>query len=158
MPPARFLLFSCLFLLVGCDNVQRRDSAMVELDPFRHGEKLFQRYCQHCHQAHGRGLTGTFPPLASSELLFGAPEIPAAIVLLGLQGMIVREGVAYNGVMPGLAEPMNDAEIAAVLSHVRKRWAGVEDAVSAETIQQVRSLLGERRSLWTEAELLRAFR
>ncbi len=142
---------------MGCGDGRRDVVEAVEADVFRHGERLFQRYCQHCHQPHGRGMPGTFPPLASSEWLHGPVEKPIAIVLLGLQGPIVREGVAFNGVMPGLAARMSDAEIAAILSHVRKRWSDIEEPVDAQTVARVRNLLGDRRSMWTEAELLRAY-
>lgn len=157
--PVAFLLLILGVLGNGCgrDN----DGAVTnagEVNVFRQGERLFQRYCQHCHQSHGQGMAGTFPPLATSTLLHGDPWKPIAIVLLGLQGPIERDGIAYNGVMPGLAERMSDSEIAAVLSHVRKRWGEIEEPVSSELVSQVREELGGRRALWTESELLHAYR
>jgi mono/diheme cytochrome c family protein len=48
------------------------------------GEKVFQTYCQACHQANGQGLPGAFPPLAKSDYLLADPKRGIVAVLSGV--------------------------------------------------------------------------
>ena len=50
------------------------------------------------------------------------------VVLYGAVGAIQVDGVAFNNMMPPLAGRLSDAEVAAVLNGVRRRWpqVGVE--------------------------------
>ena len=38
------------------------------------GDQVFSGVCQPCHQAHGYGIPGQYPPLAGSEWLLGRPR------------------------------------------------------------------------------------
>lgn len=57
--------------------------------------------CVACHQPDGKGLAGVFPPLAGSQRLLGAPDVPIKIVLKRLQGPLTARGETYNNIMPG---------------------------------------------------------
>ena len=117
------------------------------------GEQLYATLCVACHQASGQGLPGVFPPLAGSEWVNAAPEPAIKILLAGLGGAITVKGQAYNGQMPAFKQ-LSDAEIAAVLSHVRASWSNGGAAVSADAVAQVRAALKDRAEPWKgEAEL-----
>jgi mono/diheme cytochrome c family protein len=117
------------------------------------GEEKYTAVCSACHQPTGLGVEGNFPPLAGSDWLTGKPEVPIAIVLHGLQGEIEVAGKKYNGAMAPWGETLNDAEIAAVLTHERSSWGNTAPAVTAEEVKTVRAKYATRTTPWTVAEL-----
>lgn len=102
------------------------------------GAAVFSARCAACHQSSGQGLPGVFPPLAGSEWVAGKAHTVAAIVLHGVNNTMTVKGNTYNGAMPAFKDQLQDAEIAAVLTHVRGAWGNQADAVTADTVAQVR--------------------
>ncbi|CAG9164445.1 hypothetical protein LMG32289_00788 [Cupriavidus pampae] len=103
------------------------------------GAAVFQSRCVACHQATGQGLPGVFPPLAESEWVNGKDSKLASIVLRGVNGKLTVKGTAYNGAMPAFADQLSDAEVAAVLTHVRSQWGNTSPPVTAETVAAARA-------------------
>lgn len=103
------------------------------------GAAVYQSRCVACHQATGQGLPGVFPPLAGSEWVTGKEDRLAEIVLRGVTGKLTVKGIAYNGAMPAFADQLGDAEIAAVLTHVRSQWGNSAPPVTAETAAAARA-------------------
>ena len=58
------------------------------------GKAGYEAYCQSCHQADGKGMTGAFPPLAGSDYLLEDPERGILAVLRGISGSIMVNGVS----------------------------------------------------------------
>lgn len=116
------------------------------------GGAIFSAQCSACHQSSGQGVPGSFPPLAGSAWLQGDPDIPVSIVHDGLQGEIEVEGDSYNGVMPAFGGQLSNAEIAAVLSHVRQEWGNDADPIKAERVDAHEDEYGERDA-WSPDEL-----
>jgi mono/diheme cytochrome c family protein len=95
---------------------QRNDGAASDSHGFvsatrfgqREGAALYAATCAGCHMPDGRGAAGAgrYPALAGNEKLENA-SYPASVVLNGLRGM------------PGFANQMDDAQIAAVVNYVR---------------------------------------
>lgn len=102
------------------------------------GAALYAARCAACHQASGAGVPGAFPPLAGSEWLATDEKRLAALVLHGMTGPITVKGQAYNGAMPAFGTQLDDAEIAAVLTHVRTQWAPGTAPVDAATVAAAR--------------------
>jgi mono/diheme cytochrome c family protein len=125
-------------------------------EPPADGAGVYAMRCQTCHQAGGKGLPPSFPPLAGSRWVQGPPEIPIRIVLHGLQGPIEVEGATYQGVMPPWGAILSDAEIAAVVTHERGFEGNVAGSVDAALVAQVRAQ--PRAAPWTAAELESAAR
>lgn len=117
------------------------------------GAALYSARCAACHQGTGMGLAGAFPPLGGSRFVVGDPEYTTSILLLGLQGEVEVAGTAYNGVMPSFAADLGDAEIAAVLTHVRTSFGNDAGPVTEEQVATRRAELGERGAIQGEAEL-----
>ncbi len=111
-----------------------KKSASAKID----GGALFGSLCVACHQAGGQGLPGLFPPLAGSEWVKGKDSTVAAIVLHGITGSITVKGTVYNGSMPTFKDQLSDAQIAAVLSHVRSQWGNGAAPVIEQTVAQAR--------------------
>ena len=104
------------------------------------GAALYQINCAACHQATGEGIKGIFPPLAQSDYLLADKDRSIRIALQGLGGPIVVNGVEYQGVMPAPA-PMDDQQVADVLTYVRRAWGNRGDAVTPAEVKQVRAAL-----------------
>jgi mono/diheme cytochrome c family protein len=116
------------------------------------GETTYQQVCITCHQADGKGLPPSFPPLAGSAVLNGDAAKPIAIVLHGMQGEIVRDGVTYNGVMSAWSM-LSDDDVANVLTYARSNFGNSAAAVTAAEVAAVRTATAGRAGAWTEAEL-----
>jgi mono/diheme cytochrome c family protein len=108
------------------------------------GAALFASLCVACHQASGAGLPGVFPPLAGSEWVAGKDTTAAAILLHGVTGPVQVKGTTYNGAMPAFKDQLNDAQIAAVLTHIRSQWGNTGAAVTVETVAKVREETKDR--------------
>lgn len=102
------------------------------------GAAVFASRCVACHQATGAGLPGVFPPLAGSEWVAAKEATLAALVLHGVNGTLTVKGSTYNGAMPAFGGQLQDAELAAVLTHIRSQWGNTAAAVSADTVASVR--------------------
>jgi mono/diheme cytochrome c family protein len=92
-----------------------------------YGEKVYKTgeggiACTTCHGAEGKGTPGAFPPLVGQKDHMGDCKTHAGIVINGLQGELVVDGVTYNGVMTPQGEMLNDLQIAAVISYERQSW------------------------------------
>ena len=105
--------------------------------PAGRGEAIFARSCAACHQPAGTGIPGAFPPLAGSDFLLADPERAVGIVLHGLSGPVTVNGVAYVSAMP--PQPLEDADVAAVLTHVLQAWGNRGPAVSPGTVARIRA-------------------
>ena len=78
--------------------------------------------CVACHQSHGKGIRGAFPPLVGQREHMGDCVHHARIILDGLQGEMVVDGVTYNGVMTPQRALLTDLEIASVMTYERMSW------------------------------------
>jgi mono/diheme cytochrome c family protein len=112
------------------------------------GAAIFAARCAACHQASGTGLPGVFPPLAGSNWVNGRDTTVIQIVLRGIQGSLTVNGVAYHGTMPTFAPQLTDAEIAAVVTHVRGHWGNHAGAVAATLVTTQRATIAEHSAPW----------
>ncbi|MFO1294522.1 MAG: cytochrome c [Rubrivivax sp.] len=102
------------------------------------GAAVYAARCAACHQAAGTGLAGAFPPLAGSEWVAGKAATVVAIVLHGVTGTLTVKGGKYNGVMPTFGPQLQDAEVAAVLTHLRSSWGNSAAPITAADVAAVR--------------------
>jgi len=103
------------------------------------GQQVYNGNCVACHQASGKGLPGVFPPLDGSEWVNGDERVLANILLHGITGEISVLGQTYKGAMPPFPQ-LTDAELAAVLSHVRSAWSNKAAPLKTELIEKERKL------------------
>jgi mono/diheme cytochrome c family protein len=121
---------------------------------FVKGKEVFEITCIACHQQHGLGQEGLAPPLVDTEWVRGSEERLARIVLHGLRGPITVKGEVYEIDMPSLAI-LDDEQIAAVLTYIRREWGHSYEPVKPELVKKVRAKTEERIEAWTEQELLK---
>jgi nitrite reductase (NO-forming)/hydroxylamine reductase len=102
------------------------------------GESVYQTVCLACHQADGKGLPGAFPPLAGSDYLLGDKDRAVGVVVRGLEGEVVVNGIKYNSVMPAMTQ-LSDQEIADALTYAMNSWGNQGGAVTVAQVAAVRA-------------------
>jgi mono/diheme cytochrome c family protein len=90
------------------------------------GATLFAQNCAACHQPQGQGIKGAFPALAGDAFVQGDARTVASLLLHG------------RGGMPNFSDELSNAEIAAVLTHVRSSWGNAAPPISEATVAEVR--------------------
>ena len=120
------------------------------------GGQIYTTRCVSCHQANGAGVPGAFPPLAGSEWVNGDPKILALIPLLGISGSITVAGNSYTGTMPAFGAMLSDAELAAVLSHIRSTFGNHAPAVVPALVKTERDRYASRTQPWAGGDELKA--
>lgn len=122
------------------------------------GRRVYNIYCAACHQPHGKGIPGQFPPLVDSEwVIVGGPNRLIRIVLNGMQGPVSVRGSEYNNVMLPWRDQLADEDIAAVLTFIRgnKEWAHQASLVTPAQVKAIRDATASRgATAWTAPELL----
>jgi mono/diheme cytochrome c family protein/glucose/arabinose dehydrogenase len=117
----------------------------VEQKRFADGAELYKSLCLGCHMEDGRGKEKIAPSLAGSKYMAGDPTASMRILLAGKEGTI--------GLMPPLGGALNDEQIAAVLTYVRREWGNTGTPVVPDDVTEVRGLTKTRSKPWTDAEL-----
>jgi mono/diheme cytochrome c family protein len=117
------------------------------------GKKVFTTICAACHQQSGEGVEAMFPPLAGSEWATGDEAKLVRIILQGLIGPIEVAGEPFAGAMPGWADMLKDAEVAAVATYIRNSWGNKAAPVTAATVTEIRKATTTRKTPWTAADL-----
>jgi mono/diheme cytochrome c family protein len=120
------------------------------------GMGVYSRTCIACHQLNGQGTPGQFPSLVGSEwVLEENPARMIRIILNGLQGPIQIKGQQFSNVMVPWKDTLNDEDIAAVASYVRKAWGNNAPSVKTEQVAAIRKETSNRSTAWTADELLK---
>lgn len=119
------------------------------------GARAFASSCSSCHGAGGQGLPGLGPSLIGSPWLLGDEKIPIKIILDGLTGPITVDGEEWDLTMPGHREnpKLKDADIAGLLTWIRRQWGHLENPISPETVTKTRQETAKRNTPWTDSIL-----
>jgi mono/diheme cytochrome c family protein/glucose/arabinose dehydrogenase len=112
---------------------------------FAAGQEIYKNLCEGCHGADGREQPGATPNIAGAPGVIGAPGIPIRVLLHGKEGPV--------GLMPAHGDTLNDADIAAVLTYIRRAWGQSAAPIDAAAVQQVRAATADRARAWTPEEL-----
>jgi mono/diheme cytochrome c family protein len=136
-------------LLTGC----ARTRVGIPVAAADSGRSKFDAHCAGCHVIDAV-TSGYAPTLEGATWVTGPEGRIVRIVLHGVGGPIEVAGQTHDLSMPGFESILTDAEIAAVVSHVRSRFGGINTPVSAATVAQIREANQGRREYWTAAELL----
>jgi len=139
------------------EQVDACQPRISEGDLFARGKRVYQTYCQVCHQANGQGTPGQFPPLAGSEwVLAKSPNRIINLLLNGGQGQIEVKGQIYgSATMPAWKDWLKNEDIAAVLTFIRQNqdWGNFASEVSPTQVQTVRNEIAGRSEPFTAEEL-----
>ncbi|HTL03932.1 MAG TPA: c-type cytochrome [Vicinamibacterales bacterium] len=109
------------------------------------GHDVFTNACEACHGADGRGQPNVTPNLVGYAAVLGPVGVPVRVLLQGKEGSI--------GLMPAHGTILNDDQIAAVLSYIRRSWGNVASTVDPAVVRDTRAQTAGRTKPWTQDEL-----
>lgn len=114
------------------------------------GRRIFT-LCAGCHHIDATGTPGQAPPLVDSPIATGNPRRFARVLLQGLAGGQAADGAPW----PTMPQPsgLTDADLAAVMTYVRRSFGHAASPVSPEEVASVRSATSTRARPWTREEL-----
>jgi len=141
--------FLILLLPLSCKPVADPAPAPLLLT----GREIYVARCVACHQADGSGIPAICPPLIDSPLLSGSPDTLIRILLLGMKGEILRNGIRFNGIMPSWRFDLTDLQIAAVINDVNERWHPGGPAVTEDMVRRIREETASKKLFPTAREL-----
>ena len=100
------------------------------------GAKLYKAHCAECHGEQGEGAKGAYPALAGNRAV--TMDSPANLVQTVLHGGFApaTTGNPRPYGMPPFQQTMDDTEIAAVLTYIRRAWGHSASAVSPLEVLQ----------------------
>jgi mono/diheme cytochrome c family protein len=87
------------------------------------GKEIYQDFCVQCHLDNGKGVPGTFPPLAKSDYLLNNIEASICGIKYGQRGKITVNGIDYDGIMSH--QGLDDEEVADVMNYILNSWGNV---------------------------------
>jgi len=103
------------------------------------GSRLYDQHCAHCHGAKGEGVAGAYPALAGNRAVTMDP--PANLVRVVLLGGFAPStaGNPRPFGMPPFATVLNEDDVAAVLTHIRKSFGNHANTVTPFEVHRYRT-------------------
>ena len=103
------------------------------------GAKLYEQHCASCHGDRGEGGRGVYPPLAGNRAV--TMTATANLVQVVLHGGFppATAGNPRPFGMPPFATVLSDADVAAVLTHIRSAWGNAAAVVTEFAVVQQRA-------------------
>jgi mono/diheme cytochrome c family protein len=102
------------------------------------GKKVYDMYCQACHQADGNGVPRLNPPLTGTVYVTGNKTRLIDIVLNGLTDPLEINGEEYNNPMAAHSF-LTDQQIADVLTYIRNSFGNKAGVVTAAEVKKQRA-------------------
>ncbi len=137
-------LFPVLLALAALGPMPATSTPRADPAQLNRGARAYRALCLACHLPDGRGVAGVTPPLAGSDYLLADRDRAVLTVLKGLAGPIRVNGVAYEGVMPGLEQILSDQQIADVLTYVFNTWGNAGPAFAPDHVARLRAATRDR--------------
>ena len=118
---------------------QPQAPAQVNTVVAAHGAKLYEQHCVQCHGDQGQGIAGAYPSLAGNRAVL--MEASANLVQIVLNGGFApaTAGNPRPYGMPPYVLLLSDADVAAVLTHIRTSWGNRAPLVSELDVSRQRS-------------------
>lgn len=101
------------------------------------GKKVYDMYCQACHQADGNGVPRLNPPLAGTVYVTGSKTRLIDIVLNGLTDPVEINGEEYNNPMAAHSF-LTDQQIADVLTYIRNSFGNKAGVITSAEVKKQR--------------------
>jgi mono/diheme cytochrome c family protein len=103
------------------------------------GARIYDNECAQCHGKRGEGVANAYPALAGNRaVLMDNIHNPVLMVLRGAYGPSTTGKPEPFG-MPPYQLTLSDAEVAAVLTHIRKSWGNDAAPVTEFDINKIRN-------------------
>lgn len=101
---------------------------------------LYETHCADCHGKTGRGRDGVYPPLAGNPQVTAADPVNLIRITLIGAAAPTTAGNAAPHTMPPFVNRLDDAQLLAILNHVRGSWGNDAAAITARQVMEVRAM------------------
>jgi mono/diheme cytochrome c family protein len=108
------------------------------------GARLYGQHCAQCHGEGGRGVPQAYPALAGNRAVLMKQTANLVQIVLNGGYAPATEGNPRPYGMPPFVLVLTDAEIAALLTHVRQSWGNQGSEVTTLDVNRMRANLGNR--------------
>jgi glucose/arabinose dehydrogenase len=102
------------------------------------GAAVYKQTCAVCHMADGRGVPNMQPDLTASAVVKGDSRTFIDVILRGPATVLPANRKKYTNAMPELSA-LSDAEVAAVVTYVRRQFGGPAAPISPSRVAAVRA-------------------
>jgi mono/diheme cytochrome c family protein len=123
------LLFTGIIIFQSCESEQGLNYQRYYVN----GKGLYEKHCQNCHNADGKGLGKLYPPLTDSAFLASNKKKLACIIKNGAFGVLTVNGVTFEGTMPGNAE-LADIDVAQIIVYVTNSFGNKQGFYDATQV------------------------
>jgi cytochrome c553 len=106
------------------------------------GESVYTTHCAGCHGEQGQGVAGAYPRLAGNRAVNLPQTVNLIQIVLNGGFAPATQGNPRPFGMPPYVLTLTDADIAAVLTHVRSSWGNTAAPVSELQVTQLRNRAG----------------
>jgi mono/diheme cytochrome c family protein len=124
-----FFLFCLLITMHSCQN----EDSITYKRYYVNGKGLYEKNCQNCHGADGKGLGTLYPPLTDSTYLTINKKKLACIIKYGQNEEITINKVAYQGQMPG-NNRLADIDIAQIIVYISNSFGNKQGHYDQEEV------------------------
>ena len=102
------------------------------------GAKLYEQHCAGCHGEQGLGVAGAYPALAGNRAvtLRDATNLIQVVLYGGFAPSTAGNPRPYG--MPPYLLQLSNADVAAVITHLRKSWGNQAAPVSEQDVNRLR--------------------
>lgn len=98
------------------------------------GKGLYEKKCQSCHGADGRGLGTLYPPLTDTTYLRTNKNKLACIIRNGMSGPISINNISYDDNMPG-DENIANIDLAQVITYINNSFGNSQGLYDLKSLE-----------------------
>lgn len=106
------------------------------------GAKLYEQHCAQCHGDTGRGVPNAYPALAGNRAVLMTQKVNLVQIVLNGGYAPATAGNPRPFGMPPFVLVLSDADIAALLTHVRQSWGNQASPVTTLEVNRIRAYPG----------------
>ena len=103
------------------------------------GSKLYEQHCAQCHGENGQGVANAYPALAGNRAVLMPQKANLVQIVLNGGYAPATAGNPRPYGMPPFVLELNDADVAAVLTHLRSSWGNHANPVSELEVNRIRA-------------------
>lgn len=103
------------------------------------GRRIYETRCADCHDLDGKGWAPAYPPLAGNRAVTMTPAVNAIRMTINGGFPPGTRGNPRPYGMPPFGHELDDAQVAAVLSWIRRSWGNAAPAVSSAEVNRHRA-------------------
>jgi mono/diheme cytochrome c family protein len=103
------------------------------------GAKLYEQHCEQCHGDKGQGVAKAYPALAGNRAVTMPSTVNLVQIVLNGGYAPATQGNPRPFGMPPFVLVLDDAEVAALLTHIRNAWGNQASAVLPLDVNRIRA-------------------